>query len=236
MTLTLDDAVLACWHFDAEGPSESRIPPDGCCDVILQHRSGAAPILYATGLFQRLHRVRIRPGDRFVGVRLRPGVMVDPRGLSAHRNGVMESLASGRAEFGEVVVRCRRVEEALSAIAEINAPLACVARDLGVSLRTVQRVVNEGSGHTPCWWRRLVRSRCAARDLVIAPALPVADIALAHGFADQAHLTREMRLWFDTTPMTLRADPSLAAAVTQVGYGTPCHAADGCTGEQISIR
>ncbi len=48
----------------------------------------------------------------------------------------------------------------------------------------------------------------------------VADIACAHGFADQAHLSREVKLWFGMTPGTVMAQSGTAYLLREPGYAS----------------
>lgn len=51
-----------------------------------------------------------------------------------------------------------------------------------------------------------------------APAL--AEVAHGSGYADQAHLSRELRSWFGITPSALRRSTPLAAQLRSPGYAT----------------
>lgn len=39
----------------------------------------------------------------------------------------------------------------------------------------------------------------------LSPEVPLAELAVDHGFADQAHMTREFRQWLGTTPTRVLA-------------------------------
>ena len=125
---------------------------------------------------------------------------------------------------------CRCVpalSEALAGLASAN-PVGDVAKEIGVSIRTLQRVVVKGTGKSPGYWRALARAR------LVAKALPqftcLADAAAACNFSDQAHLSREMQRWFARSPTAIMLDDDLAELLHEPGYAT------GVIGEQISIR
>jgi AraC-like DNA-binding protein len=108
-----------------------------------------------------------------------------------------------------------RVGEALDCLREAPALSVAQAR-LGVSARSLERLL---SGHTqrgPLWWRNLARARHCARAL--AGATPLAELAADHGYADQAHMTRDLRRWFGATPTRLRAMPALIATLAAPAY------------------
>jgi AraC-like DNA-binding protein len=49
----------------------------------------------------------------------------------------------------------------------------------------------------------LFRARLAGKT-VLEPGRKIVDNALENGFADQAHLTRELRRWLGTTPRAMQ--------------------------------
>lgn len=73
-------------------------------------------------------------------------------------------------------------------------PVAEVARRLGVSIRRVHQHCVDAFGLPPSVLRRTVRLHRAARlHAAGGPGQGLADLAQAAGYADQAHLSREMR-------------------------------------------
>lgn len=87
-----------------------------------------------------------------------------------------------------------------------------VARDLGVSARTLQRRFVQSGLPSPEFWRLLARARRAAG--LLATAAPLAGIACDCGYSDQAHMTRDFARWFGTSPAQLRRDKASAAATS----------------------
>ena len=228
------DLVLTRWRFEALADASTLVLPDGCCDIIWRQRVGQAPVLFATELAATPTLVAVARGDRFMGLRLRPGVTVDGRALStiaadtsanksADRAAALLDTADGLADeladwLAGVVRPAGPAAEALDAIAAVDGPLTAVAKALGVTPRTLQRTVNHRSGRSPGWWRRLARIRRAAAGLIETGA-PIADVAFQHGYADQAHLTREARTWLGATPTALRVDGERASLLREPGYG-----------------
>jgi AraC-like DNA-binding protein len=71
-----------------------------------------------------------------------------------------------------------------------------VARRLGVSERTLQRLCAEHLGVSPGWVLRRGRLHAAAERLIQAAGSgreALADVAVEFGYADQAHLARDFR-------------------------------------------
>jgi len=70
---------------------------------------------------------------------------------------------------------------------------------LGLSPEHLSRAFGQVFGITPHRFRWEARNRAALRDLTLTTT-PLAELALAHGFADQAHLTRSLRAFSGRTP------------------------------------
>jgi AraC-like DNA-binding protein len=83
-----------------------------------------------------------------------------------------------------------RLAEAL-ALAD-TAPLGAWAERLGVSREQLSRGFGKVFGVTPQRFRWEARTRAALAELRTG-ALPLSELALVHGFADQAHMTRSIR-------------------------------------------
>lgn len=78
------------------------------------------------------------------------------------------------------------------------------AQRLGLSAEHLSRGFGKVFGITPQRFRWEARSRAALLDLALTTT-PLAEVALAHGFADQAHLTRSVRMFSGQTPGAWRA-------------------------------
>ncbi len=90
-----------------------------------------------------------------------------------------------------------------------------VAEGLGITPRHFRRVVAESTGLAPRAYARLERFRGVLRDADATDRPLWSDLAALHGFADQSHLTREVRSLSGLPPGRLHAerrrDPSPAA-------------------------
>lgn len=91
---------------------------------------------------------------------------------------------------------------------ETGTSVAALARSLRTTPRTLRRRFARDAGVSPKDWLKLRRFDAVLRDPALAdPARPLADVAAAHGYADQAHLSREVGGFAGTTPRRLRRRP-----------------------------
>ena len=211
------DAALELWRFTATQRTTLRIPPDGCRDlIVIAPRTGAPTSLVST-LAETTETHVFSPGDRAVGVRLRPGAQFDERGLTALlRDGERSDDGDLLAAIGAAARLDARVDEALDCLREAPSLPLAHAR-LGVSARSLERLLSVHTRRAPLWWRSLARARRCARAL--AGAATLAELAADHGYADQAHMTRDLRRWFGHAPGRLRTMPSLLEALASSGHG-----------------
>ncbi|ACJ00281.1 helix-turn-helix transcriptional regulator [Rhodospirillum centenum] len=209
--------VIAVWDAAPAVPAVARVSPDGCRDLILRHDPGNRPFWFVSALEDRTCAVALAPGSRLHGFRMRPGLGLDAGRLLRALDGREPEPDRVLALVANHAAPCARVEEALAALAAGPGSIAAAAAGLGVTPRTLQRLLLPATGRTPGWWLMLARLRRAARDL--AAGTPPADAAAEHGYADQAHLTRAVRRWLGTTPRGLRGDADLAGQLAQPGYG-----------------
>ncbi len=82
-------------------------------------------------------------------------------------------------------------------------PWDALAAELGISTRTLQRRFTAATGHAPSGFLHRMRLE-RARDLLRDPARPIADVALAAGFASQAHFATAFRTAFGHSPSAYR--------------------------------
>lgn len=88
-----------------------------------------------------------------------------------------------------------------------------LARELGVSVRTLERRLRQEVGLSPRALRRVLRFRRAFRLLDGTPQGAWTRVALAAGYFDQAHLIREFRRFAGAPPSAFfQSDPGLSRA------------------------
>ena len=208
----MSDVILATWEAIAEHPLDIRVLPDGCRDLILCLAPGAAPHWFISDLDDRTRVVRMDPAIRLIGFRLRPGTVLDLDRLA----GMEPDPEQAAQRIHDVATQPAAVSEALNCLASGARSIADSAGDLGVSQRTLQRLVMGSTGRSPAFWLLLARARRSAR--VVLDGASLADTAYSHGYADQAHMTREFRRWFDVSPRRLGRDAEIARQLREPGY------------------
>lgn len=91
-----------------------------------------------------------------------------------------------------------RLVEALNALQDRSIPLPTAAAAVGLSPQRLRALARRQLGIPLARWRVWTRLRRAAEALQSGQSL--ADAAITAGFADQAHLTRQMREMMGLTP------------------------------------
>ena len=202
--------------------------PDGCLDVVV--RDGRAFVAGPDTGPVPGHAGR---GEVITGLRLRPGVGGAALGVGADelrdRRVALEDLwgREGR-ELGERAgddpaalahtLRPRlaasapdlRVLEAARRLARASAtPMPELAAAVGLGERHLRRRFAAAVGYGPKTFARVVRFRVALG--LVSAGEPLASAALAAGYADQAHMTRELVTLGGRTPGELAGTRRAAA-------------------------
>ncbi|MFN3273322.1 MAG: helix-turn-helix domain-containing protein [Paracoccus sp. (in: a-proteobacteria)] len=215
--------MFQIWTHDVTGSTCAPVYPDGCRDVVIVRQATGRAQVRLTPFDLRPRLAALPAGSHLQGYRLRPGAQISDASLRAI------TIRPDRA--AEIIANDLALSEdadlAIRALCIAGAGVAGVARDLGLSPRSLQRLFQALDLPPPDYWRLLARARQAVRHL--GGPLPLAAIAADCGFSDQAHMTREVLRWFGQTPRQLRRD---GAALTLLGQP----ALGNWTGEQISTR
>ena len=212
----MHDNLLSTWEFSADRDSSSVILPDGCRDIIFTTTEQAKHDCFVTSLFDRATQVSIQAGAVMTGFRLKPGVRV--------KHGYfMNSVSSRHVDKDEIYNRIDdftflnpSLEEALEYLASAVKSVAQVAKEIGVSQRTLQRLLMLETNRSPTYWLMLARARKAARSLT--GSIPLIEIADSFGYSDQAHMSREFKRWFNISPSKLRDSPVFIDQLNHSGY------------------
>jgi AraC-like DNA-binding protein len=211
------DVALDLWRFAAARPMAVQVAPDGCRDLIVVVPGAGAPACFVSALADTTQTPRFETGDRAVGVRLRPGAEFDEACLLARvRHGERIDDSDLLAAIGAAVHLDRRVQEALDCLQEAP-PLELARARLGVSERSLERLLVQHTQRRPLYWRRLARARRCARAL--SGAEPLAHLAADHGYSDQGHMARDLGRWFGATPAQLRRMPAFLENLGASGHG-----------------
>ncbi|MBP1039827.1 AraC family transcriptional regulator [Vagococcus sp. BWB3-3] len=73
-----------------------------------------------------------------------------------------------------------------------------------VSERTIQRIFREETGLSPYEAYDILRFQKALKSMLINPARSLSDVALSHGYCDQAHYNRRFKVISGLTPSEVR--------------------------------
>lgn len=225
--------VDAFWAFESRGRPH-RVLPDGCIDFIFNLDSGRSVVqgpmtraeLVAMPAGSRAFGVRFLPGAASAFIDARAHELEDRAvDLDDLTKAGSWHLGERIAEARDHAARCQlvtdflleprarrraadvRLRHAVRAIRHSHGalPIAVLARNLGVSERTLERLFREQVGVRPKVYARIARMEWTTE---IAQGHPASQAALATlaGYADEPHLLREFRSLAGITPGALLAE------------------------------
>ncbi|MFF9218341.1 helix-turn-helix domain-containing protein [Streptomyces viridosporus] len=200
------------WTNTPSGTEGGRVLPDGCMDL-LWHEGR----LLVAGPDTRAHLTE-GPPSTWAGVRFGPGTAPALLGVPAHelrdrrvdladlwpaadvrRMTARVNAADDPARGLEDLALCRAAETTppdpvlgrIVTALDAGRPVAATADGLGLSARQLHRRSLAAFGYGPKTLARILRLR---RALALARSgTPFAETAARTGYADQAHLSREVR-------------------------------------------
>jgi len=227
--------VAAVWRVEAPDGHEVHTTPDGSIDIVLAANE-AFDGIFVGGPLRTFTKRALKGKTRLCGVSLRPGfgallgvsagaLPSDWTALPALRvAGAAASPGAGLAGlFRLIEARAAqakvdwRVAETVARMQEGRGPpgVAILAREAGLSERTLGRLFERHVGMPPAAYLRILRfNRALAR--LRAPRVEglapegLADVALALGYADQSHMARDLRELGGVTATDLMRNGSLA--------------------------
>jgi len=210
-------SALVEWTFESYSPSKTVVLPDGCRDIIVRHCASKNSAWHLSTLCHESFPVVTSQHSTISGMRLRPGMSVKLTQLSSWLHGRDPTELFNTDQLDEFCFISDNLTDALNCLASGNGTVLSVATDLGVSLRSLQRLVKSETGQTPQFWFSLARIRKAGRALLNCDSL--SDTAIDAGFSDQAHMNREMKKWFGKTPKQIMSDREVLDTLFESGYG-----------------
>lgn len=210
----LRDLVECCWTATGDRGAITVVP-DGCVDFLFE-TGGDETAARLVGAMTTAIVVPPSCGGEIVAVRFRPGgahpfvgapldAFTDTAVALAELGGRTRDLARTVLDADTAAERLRRLEAWLLANAPARADRWCrvaatlaagpgrvdrAAAAAGVSRQFFARMVRERTGLPPKLLARVLRARRALAD---AGATTLAALAARHGYADQAHLARDVR-------------------------------------------
>lgn len=221
-------SLVDAYWINRPSAAAGAVLPDGCIDLIYRG-SAEGGRLFASALIERPVPISDAASAWFVGVRFRPAMAraildIDPVDCRDHAVPAQAIDAKFRA-LEERLLECASPEEAFAVLRRaVDARLVCgeraaaplraqeavallarggdvraVAQRVGLSERSLHRELVRWSGLAPKSLARILRmQRCLAA--LRAGAMPLAMLALRLGYADQAHMTRELKALAGVTP------------------------------------
>ncbi|MHA6618315.1 helix-turn-helix domain-containing protein [Pseudonocardia sp. DLS-67] len=205
----------------AGAPAEALdVLPDGCMDLIWTGQE-----LLVAGPDTGPHPTLREPGVLSAGLRFAPGRLPallglpaaevrDRRAPLAELHPILARRARTRLEQGEPPLPvllglalalpgepAERSVRAVAAQLARGASAAATADRLGWTERSLHRRCLTAFGYGPAVLRRVLRFRRAA--LLLYDGVPIAEAAAEAGYADQPHLSREMRALAGVAPSRL---------------------------------
>ena len=143
----MQSTILEHWHYQADISSASLVLPDGCQDLILHCPVDSKPHWFVSELYDQAKMSFSSAGSTMYGWRLQPGVRIHTKKLLASVN---ENLSLDTIEdcINDNVTMQSSVKEAIECIRDEDNALPVVAKQLGVSVRTLQRLLLKETGKT----------------------------------------------------------------------------------------
>jgi len=205
---------LTVWTRTGTTGGEARVLPDGCMDLIW-----ARGELVVAGPDTRAHVVVDAPGERYAAIRCAPGVgpalfgvpavelrdrrvalgdvwtesaareIAERATAAADPGAYLEGLAVERLRAGDPIAD-RLTADVIAGLRAGN-DVAAVADAVGLSERQLHRRALVAFGYGPKTLSRILRLDRALTRARTGTAL--ADVAAATGYADQAHLARDVK-------------------------------------------
>ena len=215
----MDENILSVWQSTAESNGKFYVIPDGCRDLIMRSTVEEGEKLFFSPLFDQTHVLPVKAGTKFMGFRMRPGLQINEKDLLASISLDSMDIDDISSILCDLSYRTGAVAEALDCLSSDIKGISHAASELGVSQRTLQRMLVKGTSRPPVYWMMLSRVRKAARTLGLGNSLSLAEVADRHGYADQSHMTREIKRWLGVSPTTLRNSSSICRQLNVVGYG-----------------
>jgi len=208
--------LLAVWKSTSKSDTDVLIMPDGCRDLIMKIVEGNRPEWFVSSLYDQAKSVSIQAGSIMTGFRLKPGVYIREKALLNSIPGNLDDAHEISNRLDDFTHHKSFVEEALDCLASEVKSVTHAASELGVSQRTLQRLLLQETSRPPVYWMMLARVRRTARSIL--EPIPLIEIADMFGYSDQAHMSREFKRWFNMSPSDLRNKPDILEQLFNTGH------------------
>ncbi len=214
--------ITDIWTARSEVNTSMAILPDGCRDLIIKCKDSHSPTWFVSPLFDQSEMVQSQARTSSIGFRLKPGIALNNDKLNHYMRSVKLNIEDQTINtniedmLNSVAYLDPSIEEALSCLSSDVNSVMQAASLLGVSSRSLQRLLIKQTERSPSYWLQLARVRKAAKHLT--QIVPLADTADLYGFSDQSHMSREFQRWFKTSPTQLINATDLSAQLQVPGY------------------
>jgi AraC-like DNA-binding protein len=203
-------AVVCCWEQRVTADRVQRVVPDGRADLLF-YESG---VIEVVGLADEVALPTLPAGSWIQGVRIRPEAVAATFRVAAseltNRTVVGDDMFGARRARQltdrralDAWLTAVRPDDRTAAATRLLAslPVGTAAEQLGITIRQLRRILISNVGLAPKPYQRVVRFQ---RFLAAAECgQGLAAAAAVAGYADQAHLTREVRALTAATPAQL---------------------------------
>ncbi|MEM9485716.1 MAG: hypothetical protein AAGA83_18720 [Cyanobacteria bacterium P01_F01_bin.116] len=142
-------AAFTEWTFESRVFCQTRVIPDGCRDFIIQASPQESCTWFISDLSQSTYMVTTSAGKQMKGVRLQPGVEIRLSDLKTWLHNKNPADLFGSDQIDEFCVVNEHLTVALDCLASGVLTVQCAAKDLGVSVRSLQRIVKSGTQRSP---------------------------------------------------------------------------------------
>ena len=210
--------ALICekWEFISSESQLVEIAPDGCRDIIFSISPENGESFHIYEIANSTDEITIDADVFLMGFRLNPAAIIDYNAMQKLFFDNKIKTDYMRDNINEIARIDENINEALHFLGHGNLKIETCAKYLGVSLRTLQREVLRKTGKTPIFWQQLARARKSAKSLYLSPDLT--ETAYDYGYSDQSHFNREMKRWFNKTPLQIAKDNNLYKMLCAPAY------------------
>lgn len=210
--------ALVCekWEFISNENQLVEIAPDGCRDIIFSISKNEGEKFHIYEIANSTDEITIDAGVFLMGFRLNPAAIIDYHAMKKLFFDDKIKINNMGDNINEIARIDENINEALHFFGYGNLKIETCAKYLGVSVRTMQREVLRKTGKTPIFWQQLARARKSAKSLYLSEDL--IETAYDYGYSDQSHFNREMKRWFNKTPLQIAKDSDLYKMLCAPAY------------------
>lgn len=213
------------WFSAQAGAPVTVLLPDGRVDVVLEATPAGASVAVYGSVTARTS-VALQPRARYVGVQFRPGAArhfidaaaheLTDRAVGGERALRFDPARALDAASPQSVIACldaalrrrlarlqpvpTRIDHAIDSVARAQGQVRidALAAHVGVSRRQIERDFLDAVELAPKAFAAILRLRHASA--WVRAGHPIAEAALAAGYADQAHLSRDFQRYAGLSP------------------------------------